>query len=95
MKDFENYTKDFEMSELRKEEQNHQQKPQEPVMKKAQQEAPQQELQELRKEKPQQEKPAEADLAAGGGAKATLLARAWLPAEPNKAGFAGQGRSAQ
>ena len=84
MRDFENYTKDFEMSELRKE-QNHQQKPQEPVMK----------IEELRKEKPQQEKPAEADLAAGGGAKATLLARAWLPAEPNKAGFAGQGRSAQ
>ena len=88
------------MSELNKEEQIHQQKPQEPVMRKAQQDAPRQEPQELRKEKPQQEKPqqekpAEADLAAGGGAKATLLTIAWLPAEPNKAGFAGQGRSAQ
>ena len=55
----------------------------------------QQEPQELRKEKPQHDKPAEADLAAGGEAKAGMLTKAWLPAEPNKTGFAGQGRSVQ
>ena len=88
MRNFENDTKDFEMSEPNKEEHIHQQEPQELKKEKPQQEKPQQ-------EKPQQEKPAEADLAAGGGAKTTLLTKAWLPAEPNKAGFAGQGRSAQ
>ena len=54
----------------------------------------QQEPQELSKEKPQRE-PAEADFAAGGGAKAGVHEKAWLPAEPNKMGFAGQGLCAQ
>ena len=55
----------------------------------------QQEPQELSKEKPQHDKPAEADLAAGGGATAEIHGKAWLPAEPNKTFFVGQGRSVQ
>ena len=55
----------------------------------------QQEPQELSNEKPQHDKPAGSDLAAGGGAQARVQEKAWLPAEPNKTGFAGQGRSVQ
>ena len=90
MRNFQNDTKDFEMFESNKKEDIHQQEPQE-----LRKEKPAQKQEKPQQEKPQQEKPAEADLAAGGGAKATLLTRVWLPAEPNKAGFAGQGRSAQ
>ena len=64
-------------------------------MSKPNKEEHQQEPQELSEEKPQPDKPAEADLAAGGGAKAGVPEKAWLPAEPNKTGFAGQGRSVQ
>ena len=91
-KDFENYMKDFEMSEFRKEKQKHQQEPLELKQEIHIQHKPQQqEPQELKEAEPQApEPPAEADLAAGAP-PGTVQKRAWIPADPPEPGFVRQG----